>query len=86
MAAVLALWVASCASLYAQLQHLDTLGKVLEAFPDQAPTLQANVIISAILGFLLLLKVREGTLPRENACNSCFFVPAATLWYWFSLL
>lgn len=72
MAAAFALWVASCASLYAQLPEHDALGGVLEAFPDQPPTLQANVIVSAVLGVLLLLKVREGTRQREKpAANRC---------------
>lgn len=69
MAAAFALWVASCASLYAQLPEHDALGGVLEAFPDQPPTLQANVIVSAVLGVLLLLKVRKGTRQRENTCS-----------------
>lgn len=80
MAAVFAVWVASCASLYAQLPQYEALGGVLEAFPDQPPTLQANVIVSAALGLLLLLKVREGP-GRERmpaavvvACGSYRFV------------
>lgn len=61
MAAVLALWVASCASLYAQLTGEETLDAVLlskvDGFADQPPLLQVNFVVLAVTSFLLLLKV-----------------------------
>lgn len=65
MAAVFALWVASCASLYAQLPPQDALGAILEAFPDGSPVLQGSVVLSALLGGLVLLKVRESSKKKE---------------------
>lgn len=81
MAALFALWLASCASLYAQLrEEHDAPGGVLEAFPDQTPLLQANVITSALLGFLLLLKVRKGI--RDGGClQQLLLCAAATPFY-----
>lgn len=71
MAAVLALWVASCASLYAQLKGEKTLDDILlsrvDGFADQPPLLQLNFVVLAATSFLLLLKVRGRGKRREPA-------------------
>lgn len=61
MAAVFTLWVTSCATLYAQLNESGkTLSSVLDAFPDQPPLVQANVVASAVCGAVFLIKVGRG--------------------------
>ena len=79
MAAVFTLWVASCATLYAQLNDSGkTLSSVLEAFPDEAPLVQASVVASAVCGALLLIKVdgkpiQKGSLQLVVHGQACFY-------------
>lgn len=70
MAAVFTVWVASCASLYAQLKDERTLDTVLtkvDGFADQPPLLQINLLVLAVSSFFLLLKVRGAGEKREPA-------------------
>lgn len=78
MATILTLLAASCASLYTQLEDEKTLHAVLgkaEAFRDQPPLMQTNLVAVAVLCFVLVLKVRAKT-SSHTAASSCDWCPA----------